>query len=73
MTGRGGILADAKYPFTFLRFRSQFVGSQADNALLAPQGQRHTHLLLANTKFNNNTSTCVCSRQTCDALHFGNR
>lgn len=37
MTGRGGILADAKYPFTFLRFRSQFVGSQADNALQRPK------------------------------------
>lgn len=72
MTGRGGIPADAKYPFTSLRFRSHFVGSQAANALLAPQGQRHTHLLLANSKFNN-TSLCVCSRQTCDVLHFGSR
>lgn len=65
LSSRVGILAQIKYPC--LWFCNHAVSLQAAHALLAPCGHRHTlaHLLLlANTKFNNNTSPCVCSHQT---------
>lgn len=61
MTGRGEIVDDAKQPLC--GFTASLSAQEPLTLCYRPEAN-HTHLLLANTNFNKNTSWYVCSRQT---------